>query len=83
MHCILSAPSAAINVDDRCCAGFFYVKNHGVPQDLIDREFEVNSRYSQSAASLTLLLYAPSRFEPNFRLSYDARSAGILSCQRR
>ena len=83
MRCVLSAPSAAINIDDGCCAGFFYVKNHGVSQDLIDREFEVNSRYIQSAASLTLLLYAPPRSELNVRLSYDARAAGTLSCQRR
>ena len=29
-----------------CCSGFFYVKNHGVPQELIDREFEVNKGYA-------------------------------------
>ena len=56
IRCILSATSAASSIDDGCCAGFFYVKNHGVPQDLIDREFEVNSRYLQSVASLNLLL---------------------------
>ncbi len=39
-----------------CCSGFFYVKNHGVPQELIDREFEVNKGYAtlnpQSSAVL-------------------------------
>ena len=56
MRSILSTPSAGTSIDDGCCAGFFYVKNHGVPQDLIDREFEVNSRYFQSVSPLNLLL---------------------------
>ena len=55
MRSILSTPSEATSIDDSCCAGFFYVKNHGVPQDLIDREFEVNSRYLQSVAILNVL----------------------------
>lgn len=28
-----------------CCLGFFYVKNHGIHQELIDREFEVQHQY--------------------------------------
>ena len=39
-----------------CCSGFFYVKNHGVPQELIDREFEVNKGYATlNPQSLTIL----------------------------
>ncbi|CAK0783804.1 hypothetical protein CVIRNUC_007004 [Coccomyxa viridis] len=37
-------------------SGFFYVKNHGVPQDLIDREFEVNSRYFKLPEEVTASL---------------------------
>ena len=27
------------------CAGFFYIENHGVPQELIDRAFSSFSEY--------------------------------------
>ena len=29
-------------------AGFFYITNHGIPQELIDRAFAINARYDLS-----------------------------------
>ena len=31
-------------------AGFFYITNHGIPQELIDRAFAINARYDSSEA---------------------------------
>ncbi len=45
-----------IHYPDDCFVGFFYVKNHGVPQELIDREFEVNTRYFKLPSEVTSAL---------------------------
>jgi hypothetical protein len=52
-------PAAAIaaTADEigRACevVGFFYISNHGVPQALIDRTYDLSRRFHSSPTSLT------------------------------
>ncbi len=46
LHAAASSSEGRLLTVCLCCSGFFYVKNHGVPQELIDREFEVNKGYA-------------------------------------